>query len=99
MAEELVSLPDVSRLSSRVIRILGQNAGKFTLQGTNTYLISSPSRVNGCDSLPTVLVDVAEGRSGYWDSLRNVLTGQHQASGAKRRHITHMYVGGRTGEG
>ncbi|GAA6000846.1 uncharacterized protein JCM10292_006456 [Rhodotorula paludigena] len=39
----LPDLPAVTRLSTYVTRILGQNPGKFTLQGTNSYLIHHPS--------------------------------------------------------
>lgn len=91
MTEALIDLPDVEQLSPRVIRILGQNPGKFTLQGTNTYLISAPPKQDDTKSIPTILVDVAEGHDDYIGSLRSVLLGEHKGVAVKqRRHITHM---------
>ncbi|PWN23317.1 Metallo-hydrolase/oxidoreductase [Microstroma glucosiphilum] len=93
MAETLVEIPSVSRLSPRVIRILGQNPGKFTLQGTNTYLISSPEKSSpSAESVPSILIDTAEGAPEYLDLVKKVLTGQHADTGSQKRHITDIIL-------
>ena len=65
MATRLVQLPEVERLSPSCIRILGGNPGKFTLQGTNTYLLGTgPKRL---------LIDTGEGRPSWIAAIRRVL--------------------------
>lgn len=65
MALQLVPLPEVERLSPAVIRILGGNPSKFTLQGTNTYLVGrGPQRL---------LIDTGEGRPSWAAALRRTL--------------------------
>ncbi|KAI7898297.1 beta-lactamase-like protein [Cokeromyces recurvatus] len=65
MTEVLVSLPKFSQLSSRVWRILGLNPGKFTLQGTNTYLLGTGAQ--------KILLDCGEGKPEYLSHLETSL--------------------------
>ncbi|KAI0093713.1 Metallo-hydrolase/oxidoreductase [Irpex rosettiformis] len=62
---EMPVVPHLTRLSRNVTRILGQNPSKFTLQGTNTYLVGQTN--------PYILVDTAEGRDEYIPYLREAL--------------------------
>lgn len=64
--EELPDLPDIKRLSPRVVRVLGGNPSRYTLQGTDTYLIGQgPKRI---------LIDTGEGKQAWSDSLKKVLS-------------------------
>ncbi|RKP37372.1 beta-lactamase-like protein [Dimargaris cristalligena] len=64
--DSLAAMPMVEKLSSRVFRILGLNPGKFTLQGTNTYLIGNGSQ--------RILLDTGEGKPGYIPLLEAALS-------------------------
>ncbi|KAL8925680.1 MAG: hypothetical protein Q9208_003363 [Pyrenodesmia sp. 3 TL-2023] len=77
----LPSLPDTERISPRVIRVLGGNPGKFTLQGTNTYIVGTgPERL---------LVDTAQGFECWTDAIQELLN----AEGISISHVllTHWH--------
>ncbi|GAA5847885.1 hypothetical protein JCM3766R1_003170 [Sporobolomyces carnicolor] len=78
----LPTLPSVSKISNHVTRILGQNPGKFTLQGTNTYLIHHPS------SPSLILLDTAQGVPSYLPLLR----GSIQSHPVQPCHLTDIIL-------
>ncbi|KAN0081018.1 Beta-lactamase-like protein [Elaphomyces granulatus] len=81
MATQLVALPEVERLSASVVRILGGNPGKFTLQGTNTYLI-------GCGH-QRLLVDTGYGLPTWRSLLQSVL--REEKATVHQALITHWH--------
>ncbi|KAL4908332.1 hypothetical protein BDW74DRAFT_175022 [Aspergillus multicolor] len=84
---QLVPLPEVERLSASVVRILGGNPGKFTLQGTNTYLVGKgPQRI---------LIDTGEGKQAWVAHLKKVLADENATVyQALVTHWHHDHVGG-----
>ncbi|KAI4861250.1 Metallo-hydrolase/oxidoreductase [Hypoxylon rubiginosum] len=87
MASQLVHLPEVERLSPACIRILGGNPSKFTLQGTNTYLVGTgPNRL---------LIDTGEGKPSWIDALKRTLDEEKATvQSALITHWHHDHTGG-----
>ncbi|BCS24422.1 putative metallo-beta-lactamase domain protein [Aspergillus puulaauensis] len=84
---QLAPLPEVERLSASVVRILGGNPGKFTLQGTNTYLVGQGPR--------RILIDTGEGRQSWATHLKKVLSDENATvHEALVTHWHHDHVGG-----
>ncbi|KAL2151586.1 hypothetical protein VTH82DRAFT_6684 [Thermothelomyces myriococcoides] len=84
---QLPPLPETERLAPACIRILGGNPGKFTLQGTNTYLLGAgPSRI---------LIDTGEGKPSWLAALRRVLSEEGASVAcALVTHRHHDHTGG-----
>uniref|UniRef100_A0AC35TNY7 Lactamase_B domain-containing protein n=1 Tax=Rhabditophanes sp. KR3021 TaxID=114890 RepID=A0AC35TNY7_9BILA len=86
MATQLTPLPNVAELTPLVTRVLGQNAGSFTLQGTNTYLIGSGEK--------KILIDTGDhGVSKYIECLKEALKG-NQIESIIITHWHDDHVGG-----
>ena len=83
----ITPLPQVTRLSPTVIRILGGNPGKFTLQGTNTYLVGTgPQRL---------LIDSGAGERSWISALQRTLAEEQASiSAAIITHWHHDHTGG-----
>lgn len=62
---QLPPLPEVERLAPGCIRILAGNPSKFTLQGTNTYLLGT--------GRSRLLIDTGEGKPSWIAALQRVL--------------------------
>ncbi|KAK3384792.1 metallo-beta-lactamase domain-containing protein [Podospora didyma] len=87
MATQLVHLPEVERLSPLCIRILGGNPGKFSLQGTNTYLLGTGSK--------RLLIDTGEGKPSWIAALKRTLEEENATiESAVITHWHHDHVGG-----
>ena len=84
----LVPLPAISRLTSRVWRILGLNPGPYTLQGTNTYLVGT-----GASRL---LIDTGAGVRGYVDNVVECMkqSGCERLEAVLVTHWHHDHTGG-----
>jgi glyoxylase-like metal-dependent hydrolase (beta-lactamase superfamily II) len=81
MAVQLAQLPEVERLSPACIRILGGNPGKFSLQGTNTYLLGTgPLRL---------LVDTGEGKPSWISAIKRTLA--EEKASITQALITHWH--------
>ncbi|KAK0384220.1 hypothetical protein NLU13_8308 [Sarocladium strictum] len=89
MAATLIALPAVERLSPRCIRILGGNPGKYTLQGTNTYLLGTGPR--------RILIDTGEGKPAWLNSLRSTLE-QEEATVENGVTLTASHTPGHTAD-
>ncbi|KAF8424064.1 beta-lactamase-like protein [Tirmania nivea] len=81
------TLPDIQRLSDRVIRIMGGNPGKFTLQGSNTYLVGTGDK--------RILIDTGAGAEHWIRALKKALADEKaEVSTALVTHWHHDHVRG-----
>nr|KAF7431571.1 hypothetical protein H0235_004495 [Vespula pensylvanica] len=89
MTTRLTSLPLVSKISNKIIRILGCNPGPMTLQGTNTYLVGSGTR--------RALIDTGDTETSaeYIKLLKNVLVEENATiEHVIVTHWHHDHIGG-----
>ncbi|RVX75287.1 hypothetical protein B0A52_00640 [Exophiala mesophila] len=89
MAQTLPKLADWEQISTNVIRVMGANPSKFTLQGSNTYILGSGPR--------RLLLDTAQGEKAWLDNITSALSSQAQSpviSTAILTHWHHDHIGG-----
>lgn len=83
MAVNIPSLPEVERISTSIWRILGGNPSKFTLQGTNTYLLGTGKE--------RILVDTAQGTQTWRGTLYETLLREGGTTKIKTCILTHWH--------
>ncbi|KAF1824521.1 Metallo-hydrolase/oxidoreductase [Dissoconium aciculare CBS 342.82] len=87
MTETLPQLPDIQLLSTRVLRVLGKNPSKYTLQGSNTFLVG--------DGRKRILIDTGEGKPIYSELLKQALQEQNATiESILLTHWHHDHTGG-----
>ena len=87
MASHLPDLSPITRLTPSIVRIVAGNPSKFTLQGTNTYLVGTGAR--------RILIDTGEGKPAWAERLRQVLEEEKASVGTVLlTHWHHDHVGG-----
>ncbi|EQC31883.1 hypothetical protein SDRG_10401 [Saprolegnia diclina VS20] len=84
----LTRLAPVEQLSPNVLRVLGLNPGRMTLQGTNTYVVGTgPARI---------LIDTGDGSAAYLELLLTALAahGVKTVSDIVLTHAHFDHIGG-----
>ncbi|OSX64869.1 hypothetical protein POSPLADRAFT_1044314 [Postia placenta MAD-698-R-SB12] len=82
--EALRALPSTTQLSKTVVRILGQNPGPYTLQGTNTYLVGERN--------PYILIDTGEGKDAYIPLLEAALRDASRPHAVDRPYVSDIIL-------
>ncbi|KAF8638788.1 hypothetical protein AX17_001847 [Amanita inopinata Kibby_2008] len=82
--EQLRALSSLARLSDSVVRVLAQNPGRFTLQGTNTYIVGKEN--------PYILIDTGEGRDDYLPLLESALRELAQPTNPTQPDISDIII-------
>ncbi|WVW84788.1 hypothetical protein I302_106823 [Kwoniella bestiolae CBS 10118] len=87
---DIERLSDVTKLSAHVTRVLGQNPGMMTLQGTNSYLLQPPSNPHA----PIILIDTSSPHTAtqYIDLLFTHLHHLGLESGVRETHFESSYA-------
>jgi len=85
--EGLPELLDVELVSPSVVRVLGQNPGRMTLQGTNTYIVGTDSE--------RCIIDTSDGNASWWSLVQDVLkAGDAEVTEVLLTHAHYDHVGG-----
>ncbi|VDM74342.1 unnamed protein product [Strongylus vulgaris] len=84
--DDLTPLDDITQISQTITRVLGQNPGPFTLQGTNTYLIGKGNK--------KLLIDAGEANNMRYISKIQEALGEATIEGIICTHWHYDHTGG-----